>query len=161
MGMKKINAGRMRKDRGPDFLYLMGDNGWTWQTYDGWADDEFFKYKAVFLASYRVEVCAVVSDNSNHIRTNGHLGVMWLEATGYPDCDRDENYGYSFTDLDDILTGMILAEENLVRCSIPFVPDYQFHGPNRANMKRRNEATRKKLNMEHWEEIAWDEANKK
>ena len=85
---------------------------------------------------------------------------MWLEVAGYPDCDRDENHGYSYTDLEDMLTGIILAEENLVRCGIPFCPDYEFHSPNKANLKRRNDATRKRLNMERWEKAAWEEANK-
>ncbi len=142
------------------FLHLMGNNGWLWQTYDGWYDDEYYKYKSTFLGLYRVEVFAVVSASYKHISFDGHLGVMWLEVAGYPDCERDENNGFSYTDLQDMLTGMRLAEENLVRCGVPFTPDYHFHGPNRANLKRRNDATRKKLNMEYFEKEAWEQANK-
>lgn len=148
---------KRKQDRAPNFLHMFGDNGWTWQTYDGWADDDFSKYKATFLNVYHIEVCAVVADHSRHMCIDGHLGVLWLEVTGYPDCQRDEVNGYGYGDLNDMLTGLQLAEENLVRCGIPFTPDYKFHGPNRANMKRRNDATRKWLNMEHWEEEAYKE----
>lgn len=157
--MKKEEIRKTTKDSAPNFLHLMGDNGWTWQTYDGWAGEDHFRYSATFLGLYHTEVCACVAANYKHIRVNGHLGIMWLEATDYPDCSFDKNHGYDFNDLFDMLNCMILAEENLVRCGIPFCPDYSFHGPNKANLKRRNDATRRKLNLEHWEEIAWDEAN--
>lgn len=147
-------------EKEPNFLHMLGDNGWMWQTYKGWADEDYYKYKSSFLNIYQTDVLAVVACSWRHIRVNGHYGVMWLEAVGYPDCSRDENNGYSIGDLDDIRTGLILAEENLVRIGVPFTPDYKFHGRNRANLKRRNDATRKKLNMEHWEEIAWMQANK-
>lgn len=148
------------KKRNVSFLHLMGSNGWMWQTYDGWADDDYYKYKSTFLGEYSVDVMAVVADNANHIRLNGHLGVMWLEVVGYPDCDRDENNGYTFRDIDDIRSGLMLAEENLVRCGIPFTPDYRFHGKNRANLKRRNDATRRRLGMEALEKEAWEQANR-
>ena len=151
---------KKKSNGAPSFLHLMGNNGWAWQMYDGWADEEYYKYKAKFLGMYSVEVLAVVADNSNHIRVNGHLGVMWLEVADYPDCERDENNGWSFGDLNDMLLGLMLAEENLVRCGVPFTPDYKFHGPNKANMKRRNDATRKRLDMDRWEKEAWEWANK-
>ena len=148
---------RRTKDGGPEFLWMMGDNGWIWRTYDGWSDEDYYKYKSSFLGDYVTEVFAVVSTNSNHIKLNGHLGVLWLEVAGYPDCIRDEDHGYSYGDLYDMIEGLKIAEENLVRCGIPFEPDYPFHGRNSANLKRRNDAIRKKLNMEYWEEKAWDE----
>lgn len=158
--MKQNKRIRARREKKPDFLYLMGENGWEWQTYQGWADDGYYKSKSTFLGIYRVEIFAVVADNWKHISEIGHLGIMWLEVAGYPDCGRDENHGYSYSDLQDMIDGLIIAEENLVRCGIPFTPDYEFHSPNKANLKRRNDAIRKRLNMEHWEEIAWEEANK-
>ena len=135
----------------PDFLYMFGKNGWTWQTYSGWDDEDYYKYKASFLSLYQVDVFAVVSANNEHIRHHGGLGVLWLEVAGYPDCTHDENNGYSFSDLTDMIQGLIKAEENLVRCGIPFTSDYVFHGPNRANLKRRSDATRRKLNIDYWE----------
>lgn len=140
------------KDNGIDFLYLMGSNGWVWQRYKGWADEDYYKYKSTFLGLYSVEVYAVVSAHAKHMCICGELGIMWLEIAGYPDCTRDENNGYTYNDLVDLQTGMILAEENLIRCGIPFTSDYRFHGKNKANLKRRNDAIRKKLNMAYWEE---------
>lgn len=136
----------------PGFLHLFVSNGWQWHRYDGWADDEFRKYKCTFCNMYDVEVQAVVSCDREGMNVDGSLGILWLEVIGYPDCIRDESNGYTFTDLNDIIGGLILAEENLVRCGIPFSPDYPFHGANRANMKRRNDATRRKLRLDHWEE---------
>lgn len=143
-----------KNDRMPSFLYMMCGNGWTWNRYDGWTDDDCDKYTMTFLGSmYDVKVQAVVSTCHRGMCVNGHMGVLWLEAVDYPDCIRDENNGYSFGDLEDIISGLIVAEENLVKCGIPFSPDYKFHGKNKANLKKRNDATRRKLNMEHWEEI--------
>lgn len=158
--MKKNGKSSKRE---PSFLRMMGDNGWMWQMYKGWADEDYYKYKCSFLGTYTVEVFAVVSGSWRHINFNGHMGVLWLEVAGYPDCHRDENNGYSYGNLYDMIQGLEIAEENLVRCGIPFEPDYHFHGRNSANLKRRNDAIRKKLNMEYWEEKAWDtwERNKK
>ena len=30
----------MKKQKEPDFLHMLGDNGWMWQTYKGWADED-------------------------------------------------------------------------------------------------------------------------
>ena len=144
-----------KKDGKPSFLYMFCGNGWKWNQYDGWHEDDYEKYKATFLSTYAVEVQAVVSDCYKGMNLDGHLGVLWLEVTDYPDCCRDENNGYSFGDLEDMKYGIISAEENLVKLGVPFTPDYKFHGRNKANLKRRNDATRKKLNMEHWEEEEW------
>lgn len=152
---------KKRLEKEPNFLHMLGDNGWMWQTYKEWYDEDYYKYKCTFLNVYRTEVLAVVACAPHHLVTEGHYGVLWLEAVGYPDCCRDENNGYSFGDIQDILTCLEIAEENLVRIGVPFCPDYKFHGRNKANLKRRNDATRKKLNMDHWEEIAWQQENKR
>lgn len=145
----------------PNFLHMFGKNGWMWQRYDGWDEDDYNKYKASFLGNYTVDVLAVVSVYKEHVEHHGGLGVLWLEVVGYPDCTRDENNGYSFSDLYDMIDGLITAEENLVRCGIPFIADYRFHGPNSANLKRRNDATRRKLNMEYWEKKYMEEDHEK
>jgi len=150
----------MKKKRKPfvdyfhGFLYLLSQNGWEWVAYDD--ETDYYKYVNTFLGTYSVKVRAVVFEHPGHLIVNGYFGVGWLEFVDYPDCTRDENIGYGFGDLADIIHGMELAEENLIRIGMPFVPDYKFHGKNKANLKRRNDALRRKLNMERWEKEAME-----
>lgn len=149
------------KDCYRGFIRLMGQNGWTWKHPDP-DMEEYYKFTNTFLSdSYHVKVQAIVFSDWKHIGFNGYLGVCWLEAIEYPDCTVDENNGVTIEDCEDIISGIIAAEENLVRLGVPFCPDYLFHGSNKANMKRRNDATRKRLNMERWEAEIEETAKKK
>ncbi len=139
----------------PGFLYLFGNNGWEWDAKD-FCDKEYFVYTAKFLCAYEVEVRAIVYEREDQIDKNGHYGVAWLECCGYPDCVLDEEHGPGIDDLRDMIRGLEKAEENLIRSGVPFVPDYKFYSPNKANLKRRNEAIRKRLNMKKWEDEAWN-----
>ena len=72
---------------------------------------------------------------------------MWLEF------DYENNHHLvTESDIKDMLYGFELAEDNLLRCGVPFTPDYKFHGRNRANMKRKNDALRRKLRLDELEE---------
>ena len=151
----------MRKDIAPDFVYMFCGNGWKWNEYDGWIDADYDKFTATFLYNYNVKIQANVATLRTGIQVDGHLGVLWLEAVDYPDMAYDENNGFSIEDLEDVIGGLITAEENLIRCGIPFTKDYKFHGRNKANMKRRNDALRKKLNMERWEKEIMESRNRR
>ena len=45
------------------------------------------------------------------------------------------------------------AEDNLLTLEIPFDEHYEFHGKNKANKKRRNDAIRRRLDMETKENV--------
>ena len=50
-----------------------------------------------------------------------------------------------------MLRAIELAEDNLLAIGMPFTPDYQFHGRNKANKKRRNDKLRRLYNLEEKE----------
>lgn len=155
--MRKDRTGRVPfVDYFPGFLHLMGNHGWIWETHAEEGDEHYFFTKTVLSNDYKVKVNAIVYSGWKHLDESGHYGVAWLDFVDYPDCTIDKWHGLTIHELEDIIHGMILAEEDLVRCGIPFVPDYHFHGPNAWNMKRRNDATRKRLNIDHWEERDWN-----
>lgn len=137
-----------------DIFGVLTSNGWIWMRYDGWNERDTFCFKATFTDVYAYEVLACVSCNKNHIGLNGHLGVLWLEVMiiDAPDCTFDKYYGASFNDLEVMRNCLLMAEENLIRCGVPFSKDYKFHGKNRANMTRRNIAIRKRMNLDSVEE---------
>jgi hypothetical protein len=132
----------------------MGENGWILQIYDGFQYDDGMRYKATFQSDYyECEVIAVVSYTKRSFELCGSFGVMWLEIVNYNvhKPTLDSYHGYSLLDIEDMQNGIILAEKSLLKDGIPFVPDYDFHGRNKANMKRRNDALRRKLNVDKME----------
>lgn len=131
-----------------DLHKLMGSNGWEWLHYDRWTTErDGAIYKATFTGQYTCDVIAIVACNKNDITIEGHLGVLWLEIIGTPYFTFDEISGYCYYHLDAMNECLMLAEENLVRCGIPLSPLYKFRSKNKANLKRRNEATRKRLGI--------------
>lgn len=141
------------KDFYPGFLYLMGNNGWMWQNDP--SEEDFNRYSCNIFVEFEHVIDAVVYEYPKHLDFAGVYGIGWLEWRDYNDRDKSD-CGYTFDDLEGMICALEAAEESLVKCGIPFSPNYRFHGPNKANMKRQNDATRRKLNMERWEKEAME-----
>ena len=128
-------------------LHNLCGNGWKWEKDP--RNNEYQTYTLTFLAiSYDVTCYAAVSEFPQNLELDGHYGVQWLEF----DYEYSHNHKAGESDINDMLYGFELAESNLLRCGVPFTPDYKFHGKNRANMKRKNDAIRRKLNLAELEE---------
>lgn len=138
--MKKFNC-----------LHIFCENAWDWAQ-DGDKDDyeDSFIYTAEFLGEYTTKIRAVVSENSNHLRHDGHYGVLWLEVENY-ECDQP----YADYHLKDMLHAIDLAEKNLLTVGMPFTPGYEFQS-NQGNRKRRNEKLRRMYGLEEMEKKDWD-----
>lgn len=142
-----------------DVLNILTRNGWQWLCYEKdmlSTTTEYTQYKADFLGhSYSSTVVAIISNLPEHLNLDGHYGVLWLEAVY--ECERDGCL--SWGDITDMQQAIIYAEENLLRIGMPFTPDYNFHGRNAANMKRRNRKLRRLYNMDEVEKKAekWEE----
>ena len=133
-------------------LHILCHNGWKWLCYD---DDklsittEYEQYAAEFLGdSYSSTVVAIISQRPEHLDLDGHYGVLWLEAV----YENDRNGCLSWGDMEDMMCAIECAEENLLMCGMPFTPGYDFHGRNKANMKRRNDKLRRLYNLAEIEE---------
>jgi len=137
-----------------DVLHILTRNGWQWLCYEKdmlSTTTEYTQYKADFLGhSYSSTVVAIISNLPEHLNLDGHYGVLWLEAVY--ECERDGCL--SWGDITDMQQAIIYAEENLLRIGMPFTPDYDFHGRNAANMKRRNSKLRRLYNMDEVEKEA-------
>ena len=130
---------------------LLNQNGWEWLYGDHWFERDTFCFKATFTGYYKYEILASVACLPDHLWLEGHLGVLWLEVIGTPDETFDQYHGPSYKDMTHMQECIELAEANLVRCGIPFAPGYRFHGKNRANLRRRNDATRRKMKLDEHE----------
>lgn len=128
-------------------LHAFCENAWEWDQERSVRDscDEFQYFTAKFLVEHEVFVTAVVSDNTDSIQADGHIGVMWMEAEW-------ENEDLSYHDLECMQRGIELAEEHLLKCGVPFVADYKFHGKNLYRKKQKNDAIIKKLHIAEIEE---------
>ena len=134
-------------------LHILCCNGWEWHHYNtDWLiqmDDteDYFQYTLEVLGhSYKSTVRAVVASHSRHLCIDGHYGVLWLDVAKY-----ENNPPYEEHALTDMITAIGYAEDNLLAIGMPFTPDYDFHGRNKANKKRRNDALRRKYNLEELE----------
>lgn len=124
----------------------MGENGWQWDSEKSMLDDdEYSFYEAVIDGlEYAVRCWARVSDSPKGYRVSGDYGVAWIE------CDLSEYTSreyYSYSDALEIMYAIDHAETNLLKCGIPFVDGYMFHGKTVYNKARRNAAIRKKLGL--------------
>ena len=129
--------------------YSLHANGWKYVMHDpnfneGKAED---LYQLTILGEYETTVTAHIVTDIDGFRHFAHLGVSWLEG----------EYEYqeqplSFEALDDMRYALENAEDNLLALGIPFDDKYDFHGKNKANKKRRNDAIRRKLNIAEQEE---------
>lgn len=146
------------------FWRVFHSNGWSVKF-----DEDFSRqdrerreslYEITLLEDYEVTITAHVITDSYQLNINGEYGVMWLDAKH----EYNDEEGYSWGELDEMQMAIIDAEDNLLKIGIPFEKNYEFHGKNRVNMKRRNDALIRKLgitekNKKDWEE--YKEAMKK
>ena len=100
-------------------------------------------YSMVILEEYKCTVTAHVITDSYQLGINGEYGVMWINV----EYEYDSEDGHSWSELEEMRAAIIDAEDNLVKIGIPFESGYDFHGPNRANKKRKNDALIRKLNL--------------
>ena len=144
--MDKVRFGRY-------VLHSLCGNGWKWEK--ALAEDDYEVYTLQVLSLMYDVICyAYISVYEKHLKCDGHYGVLWL---GVKHEYQDENESLSESDLRDMLYAFEIAEENLIRCGVPFTPDYKFHGRNKANMKRRNDTLRRKLGLEELEKAGDEE----
>ena len=127
-------------------LHHLSGNGWEWK-HDA-DNDDYTTYVMTFLSiMYNVTCYAAVSEFSQNLSLDGHYGVLWLEFEY-----ENNHHPATESDIKDMLYGFEIAENNLLNCGVPFTADYKFHGKNRANMKRKNDALRRKLRLDELEE---------
>jgi len=124
----------------------MGENCWQWDSQKSYNEgDGYSFYEAVVDGfEYAVKCWARVCDSEKSYEVSGDYGVAWIECDLSKYTTR-EYYGYS--DALEIMYAIDHAEANLLKCGIPFVAGYRFHGKTAYNKARRNEAIRKKLGL--------------
>lgn len=134
-------------DRGDiNWCSLLGENGWQWDSAKSMLDDyEYSFYEAVIDGfEYAVRCWARVCDGPKSYEVSGDYGVAWIECD-LSEYTTREYYGYS--DALEIMYAIDHAETNLLKCGIPFVDGYMFHGKTAYNKARRNAAIRRKLGL--------------
>lgn len=132
----------------PGFIEYMTERGWTYDS--SWNDHEYYRFRKSVVAMFESNVQAIVFSAKEHLQNSGEYGVAWLECVGY-DCNYDKYGGPSIRDLNDMLDALIIAEDDLVRSGMPFVPDYIFHGRNTDSLRVININLRRELNLKRWE----------
>ena len=114
-------------------------------------------YEITLLEEYECTVTAHVITDSYQLGINGEYGVMWLNVKyEYQDDD-----GHSWEELEEMEAAIIDAEDNLLSIGIPFDSNYEFHGKNRANKKRKNDALARRLNLKEKSKADHEEYVKK
>ncbi len=142
------------KRGGVDWLRLLGENGWQWNSEKSCQEEYSFYEARIFGCQYYVACWARVSDRDDGYNASGDWGVAWIE------CDVSEYTSKDFLcmyDVQEIISAIDHAETNLLRCGVPFVSDYGFNGKNASNKARRNAAIRKKLGLKTKEETLHDQ----
>ena len=127
------------------FWRVFHSNGWSHQFPKDFEKDKTREdlYVMTLLEEYECTVTAHVITDAQSLDITGQYGVMWINVNyEYQDDD-----GHSWGELSEMQSAIIDAEDNLVKIGIPFVDDYDFHGKNRANKKRKNDALIRKLNL--------------
>ena len=132
------------------WLCLLGRNGWVWDSEKS-IDEDYSFYGAQILGSgYYVQCWARVSTNDKGYSACGDWGVAWIE------CDVSIYTSRDFLGRDDakeILSAIDHAETTLLTCGIPFTDGYRFSGKNAHNKALRNEAIRRRLRLQKYEEV--------
>ena len=128
-------------------LNILCQNGWKWHYHPNdkimqlkgfnSMNDDYDLYTMSFLGNYKTKILACVSAHEKHLCNDGHYGVLWLEVVKY-ECKRP----YCYSDLEDMMYALELAEDNLLRIGMPFVPDYDFHGEKAKDKAEVNKALR-------------------
>ena len=122
----------------------LNHNGWQWEKKRSFDTDDYEVFSMTFLVMYDVKVYACVSTSRRHLDLDGHYGVLWLEA------EYEYDRPHSKCELDEMITGMALAETNLLLIGIPFTPDYKFID-NADTKMQLNAKLREKLDLERQE----------
>lgn len=127
-----------------NFLHsIMNNNCWQLHSYHSADDKIYVEYRASFLGRYyRSEIAVLVAENDEGLWECSHYGVVRIEAYYCP------KPPYEWYELQDAQLAIELAEDNLIRIGMPFDPDFEFHGKNKVNKKRRNDALRRKYGLE-------------
>ena len=139
------------------FWRVFHSNGWSVKFAEDFSsqnrEERESLYEITLLESYEVTITAHVITDSYQLNINGEYGVMWLNAKH----EYNDEEGYSWEELDEMQMAIIDAEDNLLKIGIPFKKGYEFHGRNKANKKRRNDALIRKLNIAEKNEEDWKE----
>lgn len=129
------------------FWRVFHSNGWSIKLAKDFSsqtrEDEESLYEITLLEEYECTVTAHVVTDACQLNINGEYGVMWLNVR-YEYQDED---GHCWRELEEMQGAIIDAEDNLLAIGIPFETNYVFHGRNRANKKRKNDALIRKFNL--------------
>ncbi len=127
------------------FWRVFHSNGWTHQFPSNFEEDKEQEdlYIMEILEEYKCTITVHVVTDARSLKLNGEYGVMWIDV----EYEYHDEEGYDWCELKEMQDAIIDAEDNLVKIGIPFDSDYEFHGRNRANMKRKNDALVRKLNL--------------
>ncbi len=134
------------------FWRVFHSNGWSHQFPKDFDKDKEQEdlYTITLLEEYECYVTAHVATDSRSLGISGEYGALWLDVRyEYPD------NGYGWRELEEMQSAIIDAEDNLLKIGIPFESTYEFHGRNRANKKRRNDALIRKLNLKERADQDW------
>ena len=137
------------------FWRVFHSNGWSIKFNDNFSNQgEVYEslYEITLLEEYKVTITAHVITDNYQLSINGEYGVMWLNAKH----EYNDEDGYSWHELNEMQTAIIDAEDNLLKIGIPFEKNYEFHGKNKANKKRRNDALIRKLNITEKNQKDWE-----
>ena len=139
------------------FWRVFHSNGWSVKFAEDFSsqnrEEHESLYEITLLEKYEVTITAHVITDSYQLNINGEYGVMWLNAKH----EYNDEEGYSWGELDEMQAAIIDAEDNLLAIGIPFEEKYEFHGKNRANKKRRNDALIRKLDLKAKADHDWEE----
>ena len=126
---------------------LLACNGWQWDSQKSYEEDYGYYYAEICGNEYfNVGCWARVSDGAKGVKACGDYGIAWIECDISTYTSRDY---LTVRDALEVLHAVENAENNLLRCGVPFTKDYRFHGKNAANKARRNAAMRKKRRIEY------------
>lgn len=127
-----------------NWLRLLGENGWQWDSSKSYQEDYSF-YEARILGFEHEMACwARVSDGDMGYKASGDYGVAWIECEP---SNYTSNEYYSWNEALEIMYSIDHAEENLLKCGVPFTAGYRFHGKTAYNKARRNATIRRKLGL--------------
>ena len=139
------------------FWRVFHSNGWSVKYAEDFSsknrEEHESLYEITLLEEYEVTITAHVITDSYQLNINGEYGVMWLNAK----YEYNNEEGYSWGELEEMQSAIIDAEDNLLAIGIPFEEKYEFHGKNRANKKRRNDALIRKLDLKAKADHDWEE----
>ena len=130
-----------------DIQKKMWSHGWLSVFQDDIPVDKNLRQYAKSIISREYDTICIVNvcEDEKGMELSGEFGVLWIE------CLYSEDEPYTFNNLQDMLTALVMAEDDLLMIGIPFAAKYEFHGKNAANKKRRNDALRRKYECDEIE----------